>query len=858
MPKRIPPSNNGRDASFDASSFFAPDSPSRSMSGLVFWEWDFARREASYSDGWWELFGYGQDCPGPETDWLHLIFAEDREEFQNICQDCAEGRKDSLDSTLRAHRVDLSAFALLFKGRVVGGTGQGPPRLAGYAVDVTRLRIDRRFMPRLDDNAETYRAMLENSPDLFIRLNREMFPLYINPAISRYLSVSPEHLGASSYREIGVSEEENLFYRNRVTAVFETGCVIKETATLPAERGELTGDFCFWPEFGPDGKVNAVMTHMRDLTEQVNMNNELRLNEERFTALNQLTRMQDEPEEQIIRFAVEQIALLTRSKHSYLFFPGHVEGGKGAMHWSESMHKLVGSSLPQDRLPHECCTGRRHDFSRETPYPTVCNLEDDPDQHVVLGVLKIQRYVISPSLEKERIACIASVCNKQSDYTDSDVRQLQLFVNGLLLVLRRNRYMHDLKTAKESAETANRVKDEFLANVSHELRTPLNGMLSMLELLQLSPLSAEQLEYVKTAGSSGKTLLRILSDILDFSRMESGRMELQPAPFDLRAMLFSTMGLFIADARNKGIDLTISVDDGLPRVIVGDDARVRQIIINLMGNALKFTEKGGITLECSLLPHGARNKVWIYFVVRDTGIGIAPHAQSSIFEAFTQLDSSSTRKYSGTGLGLSIVKRLVKGMGGSLAVDSDVGEGTAIHCVLPFPRPDESARQTARQKARPPDAVGRRLDILVAEDDPASQFAIRTFLKRTGHRIVCVSNGRQALETLLLHSFDGLITDIQMPVMDGLETTRRIRSGDVDDILPGEATVKNVAAEIPEATLERRTSIPRNLPVVALTAHAMTGDREYFLRMGMDAYLSKPIIMVELNNILSFIAERER
>ena len=502
----------------------------------------------------------------------------------------------------------------------------------------------------------------------------------------------------------GIREDMLRFHRHNIAAAFESGAEVTETAGLHTSlRGETVHEYCYRPEFGPDGKVCAVICQMRDLDGQT-AGRERRAGE---------------------------------AHPAFPKRPSRAPGDSGA-------------------------------------------------------------------------------------------------------------YVHALEKAKTMAETANRAKDEFLATVSHELRTPLNGVLGMLQLLQLSPLSGEQREYVRIACLSGQTLLRIISDILDFSRMESGRMELRDGIFDLRETLLSTMSLFISQARSKGLETTVSIDERLPAALVGDDARVRQIVFNLVGNALKFTNQGGIGLECSLLPHSARGKAWVYIAVRDTGVGMPPQMHGAIFEAFTQLDSSSAREQPGTGLGLVIVKRLVRMMGGALTVESEEGEGTTIHCSLPFTRADR--RVADRMRRRPAFAGQRqqRLDVLVAEDDPVGRFALNAFLLRGGHRVVCVESGRQALEAVQLHAFDCLITDIQLPVMDGLEVTHRIRQGRFSGITPSREVADAVRNAVPEAPAAARLAVPRDLPVIALTAHAMSGDREYFLRMGMDMYLAKPVIMEEL------------
>ena len=465
----------------------------------------------------------------------------------------------------------------------------------------------------------------------------------------------------------------------------------------------------------------------------------------------------------------------------------------------------------------------------------------------------VGEYCYLPEFGPDGTVC-AVICQMRDISGEFRVKEERNFTEEKFAAL--NRHTHDLEKAKKMAETANRTKDEFLANVSHELRTPLNGMLSMMQLLQHSSLSKEQQEYVRAATLSGNALLRILSDILDFSRMESGKMDLRSGVFDLKETLLSTMSLFVSEARSKGLETEVFIDERLPGALLGDDARVRQIVFNLVGNALKFTAKGKISLECSLLPYARGDNVRIYIVVRDTGIGIPPQSHSTIFEAFTQLDNSSTREHSGTGLGLGIVKRLVRMMGGNLTVESDVGEGTAIHCSLPFTQAGKHARAGARCDHLVVGAGPRRLDILVAEDDAVGRFALHAFLQRTGHRAVCVETGWHALAALQLHTFDCLITDIQMPVMDGLETVRRIRQGHLVGVTPSREVADAIKSVIPGADIMPRANVPRDMPVVALTAHAMQGDREYFLRMGMDMYLAKPIILEELAMTLRRLSER--
>ncbi len=575
-----------------------------------------------------------------------------------------------------------------------------------------------------------------------------------------------------------------------------------------------------------------------------------RLNEMRLTALYHLSHMDEAPEEEVMRFVVESITKLTDSALGYLFIASRASAEKGRIVWSQGHYDFLRpDELPEDRLP-----PIQYNYWRDTTGRSTCRTMNNGDGvHPILtsfgGKLKIMRYMRSPAMEGSHLACVAAVCNKPNEYDEADLQQLELFLNGVWLILRRREYVQQLKKAKEISERANRIKDEFLANISHELRTPLNGMLSTIELLSLSPLSEEQREYARAASYSGQALLRIISDILDFSRMASGKMELRLAPFSIAATIRSCLDLFALEAAQKGLSLTAEIADDLPRELLGDEARLRQVIFNLVGNALKFTDRGSITVHCSLLPHTRDGKTWVYMAVEDSGIGIAEADMDVLFDPFVQLPNAFARKFPGTGLGLGIVKNLMQLMGGTLAVETQEGNGTIMHFALGFMRPAVWQGVAEPVRGAASKVLPLPLDVLVAEDDSVSQFALRSLLQRFGHRVVCVENGRQALEALLLHPFHCLITDIRMPVMDGLELVRCIRSNRVGGITPGEAVRKLVAEVFPDLK-EGGCSIPVALPVAALTAHAMAGDKEYFLSQGIDLYLSKPVARKDLLRML--------
>lgn len=400
---------------------------------------------------------------------------------------------------------------------------------------------------------------------------------------------------------------------------------------------------------------------------------------------------------------------------------------------------------------------------------------------------------------------------------------------GLEGVLRevtgRVRSQEALRRAKEEAEAASRAKSEFLSNMSHELRTPLNGVMGMLQILSVSDgLSDEELGYVNTALRSGRSLTMLLGDILDLSRVEAGRLRLSREEFVLVEVLEEIADTFVDTSSSRGVSLELDAGPGLPRRLVGDPVRLRQVLFNLVGNAVKFTSHGRVTLGAYVLAASGPGRCRLLFMVSDTGIGIPEEAMDIIFDPFTQVDASHTRSYQGAGLGLQIVKRLVELMDGGLGVESEVGAGTTVYCSLPFDLPSNHVGDEPGEPVRTYVSLAGVL-VLLVEDDPGSSLAVRLMLERQGMTVHVVSDGREALAMLADREYDGVFMDVQMPGMDGVETVRLLRS---------------------DPAYRSRSAVP----VVALTAHAMEGDRERFLEAGMNAYLSKPVDAAELLAVL--------
>ena len=367
--------------------------------------------------------------------------------------------------------------------------------------------------------------------------------------------------------------------------------------------------------------------------------------------------------------------------------------------------------------------------------------------------------------------------------------------------------------------------------MSHEIRTPLNGILGMLQLLETSVQDEEELQYCALAIQSTNRLTSLLSDILDLSRVEANMMLIRSQRFNLRSALTQVIDLFVPVAVQTGVTLIRHLDSALPIWVVGDSIRLQQVLTNLIGNAFKFTQSGYVHVEAYPLPSRGNNTSRIFFAIEDTGCGIAEEELGKLFQPFTQVSQGYTRNYQGAGLGLTISKQLVSLMGGNMAVESEEGVGTAFYFCVTFGKEAHLHDGEAAVESRTAPPVPRR--ILLAEDDETTIFSIRKLLEKSGFSVAVAQNGQEALEMHEHDDFDLILMDVQMPGMDGIESTRRIRATGAEG--------------------------KRNIPIIALTAYAMAGDKEKFLAAGMSGYVAKPITMEILMQVMAeTLAEQRR
>ncbi|EJM54570.1 ATP-binding protein [Pseudomonas sp. GM48] len=409
---------------------------------------------------------------------------------------------------------------------------------------------------------------------------------------------------------------------------------------------------------------------------------------------------------------------------------------------------------------------------------------------------------------------------------DTELGALSQHINNLASGLEKasreqHQAMAQLIQTREEAEKANNAKSDFLAMMSHELRTPMNGVLGMLQLLETTNMTEEQLEYAALASESTEHLLKVINDILDFSRIERSELELEHIPFNLADLIGSCAQSFQHSAAQRGLDLKLKIPDDMRGLQVkGDPTRIRQILVNLIGNALKFTEQGRITLEAQWqsLDH---ELLWFTCTVRDSGIGIPAQNLELMFNAFQQADSSISRRYGGTGLGLPIARTLAERMGGTLRAQSEEGRGSVFTLEIPLAL-HQQTQPLLPPRAQTGNSSGEGRNVLLVEDNPVNQTVIEAMLRSLGFKVSVATDGAQAIRSAESLIFEAILMDCRLPIIDGYEATRQIR-------------------QLPGCT---------DLPIIALTANALQGDREACLSAGMNDYLAKPFKRTDLQQIL--------
>lgn len=704
---------------------------------------------------------------------------------------------------------------------------EGQACLLSVSKDITLLKKRESDLCKREAD---YRSLVENSPDSIVRFDRKLRRIYINPAFERVTGARRElSLNKTPSETTGLPADSSNFEVS-LRETFEHGQPKEVELSYLNPSGRRILHCWLVPEFGQNGQVETILSIAHDITERKQAEARMQLQQDRLETLLRLSQMTDSSEDEILSFILEASIRLTNSRFGFI---GAVDGDKGLMTFPKCSFGTK-EHCAIKTLPESFALDRAglwsHCLSQGKPCITNDYLAEHPAKRgLPPGHAPINRLLAVPLLDSGKVTFIAVVANKPDDYDQSDVTQVTLLLEGMLAHLKRRQAEEGHRQARKEAEAANKAKSEFLANMSHELRTPLNGVLGMIELAGLSCADPKTSEYLQMAKDSGGMLLDIINDLLDLAKIEAGKVELECKAFSLRDVLNSTLDPLFMTAIRKGLRCSRRIDSSLPDHLTGDQGRLRQVITNLVGNAIKFTENGEVEFSAKLIPQASNSEsIQIHFSVRDTGIGIPQGMHDSIFEDFTQVGRSYSSKYGGTGLGLAISRNLVNLMGGIISVLSEESQGSTFTFTARFGLAAGIPRATSHMWSSG-DLTKGQLRVLVIEDNPINRIVAVELLNSHGCKSETAATGHEGLEKLRMSQYDVVFLDIRLPDMDGTEVLQRIRRGEAGD--------------------------PR-VHVVALTAYALQSDRSRLLQAGMDDYLAKPISSEELLRTLRRVRRR--
>ena len=682
---------------------------------------------------------------------------------------------------------------------------------------------------------QAFIALAENAPDIIARFDRDFQHLFVNKQVERITGRKRNEFIGKTNRQLGMPEENCDLWDRVLAEVFESGKPSKVEFEFESVDGLQYFEARYAPETTPDGKVSSVVTVTRNITAQKQTEKAFALEAEISHNMAELSRtlLREDVLDTVAELILNVAQRLTHSDCGYV---GYIDSDTQKLVIPVMTRDVWTACMkPGSNVPFDECEGL-WGWVLQNKEPILSNAPENDERNNVNPErqLPVHRFLSVPAVINDELVGQISLANSENNYTEKDLEIVQRLANLYAIALQRGQVARELNDAKVTAEEASQTKNQFLATMSHEIRTPMNAIIGFTDLLEKTKLDQQQKEYLGIVRNSADQLLGLINEILDLAKIEAGRMELDSETFDLRAALKNMLATLSLRAREEGVSLESHVDPEVPDALWGDPRCLRQVILNLINNAIKFTDDGEIMFSVKV-EERTESDVLLCFAVTDTGIGIPPEKQKAIFEPFYQLrEADGTHPYGGTGLGLTICQNLVHLMGGKFEVQSTPGQGSTFSFTVRLKVADLGSVNLPKldsQKPGPELSTGSpdshpRYRILLAEDNRVNQKLIMTLLEKNGYEAILAKNGQEAVEMAGNQAFDLVLMDVEMPVMDGFEATRIIRGKDNQN---------------------SRT------PVVALTAHAMKGDEKTVpgVRHGWLRYQTRGFRRIEQNHLES-------